>query len=501
MHKQSSKHIILIAGILLLTAVGLVGLVLYRCHSKTVFSGNNPQADDGRMDDDLIRLSEEDYEAVLLSMHSPGQFREEDFSSFRGINALVTSHAILDTAELSAYLDCSLNSGNAVTNHYLCLDPELLWTTVRQNPADWSSGLQNHLYSYMEAHPDITFEILLPYPYIEYWLNLKEDRLNTLITLYHTLTVELCAYPNVKVFFPGAEYWLMVNPDNYTGTFFDANEIITQKIFLSVFCDSLYQITPENEDSCWTSLRELIAREKASPTFYPDLSDWCLVFFGDSVLGNFPGSSSIPGYVAGLSDAAVYNFAIGGSSGASHGEGTQDFPNIIDDFLAENTSPSDSGTLFTPGGEEAGNFRRKNLCFIINYGFNDYFSGSRIENLEDPYDTATFKGGLRTCITKLQTAFPDAGFILVTPTHTGYFNRGMDKNGTDGDIFPAYISASLELAEELNLSFIDNYNNYIITDENLGEYLSDTCHPNEKGRLLLATTLMYFIHEEMADNI
>ena len=54
----------------------------------------------------------------------------------------------------------------------------------------------------------------------------------------------------------------MVNPDNYTGTFFDANEIITQKIFLSVFCDSLYQITPENEDSCWTSLRELIAREK-----------------------------------------------------------------------------------------------------------------------------------------------------------------------------------------------------------------------------------------------
>lgn len=499
MHKPNSKHIALITCIFLLAVVSIACLTLYHYHSKTIFSGNNPQTDDGNMAEDLTRLSEEDYEAVLLSMHSPDKFREEDFVFFCGINTLVTSHAILDTEELSEYLDCILNSGRPVTNLYICLDPELLWTAVRQNSANWSATLQNHLYAYVEAHPAVSFEILLPYPYIDYWLELKEDKLDTLITLYHTITNELCAYSNVKVFFPGAEYWLIVNPGNYTETLFDANEVISQKIFLSSFCDGLYQVTPGNEDSYWITLRNLIAREKTTPTFYPDLSNWCLVFFGDSVLGNFPGSFSIPGYVAGLSNATVYNFAVGGSSGSSSGADTQDFPNIIDSFLTENTFPSDSGVIFTPEGTEVENLSQKNLCFVINYGFNDYFSGAPIENPQDPYDITTFKGGLRTCIIKLRTAFPNAGFILVTPTHTGYFSNGMEVNSTKGDILPAYIDATRDLCEELNLFFVDNYNNYVITDENLGEYLSDTCHPNERGRLLLATRLMYFIHDEMND--
>lgn len=91
MHKAKSKHFILTTGIILLVAVGLAGLFLYRLHSKTTFSGNNPQTDDGKMANDLLRLSAEDYEAVLLSMHSPDQFQEEDFSSFRELNTFVTS--------------------------------------------------------------------------------------------------------------------------------------------------------------------------------------------------------------------------------------------------------------------------------------------------------------------------------------------------------------------------------------------------------------------------
>ena len=203
--------------------------------------------------------------------------------------------------------------------------------------------------------------------------------------------------------------------------------------------------------------------------------------------------------MAGLSDAAVYNFAIGGTSAASRGGDALDFPNIIDDFLAENTSPSGSGMLFTPGGTEDENLNQKRLCFVINYGFNDYFSGTPMENPQNPYDIATYKGGLRSCIAKLQTAFPNADFILITPTHTGYFNNGMEIKSAEGDVLSAYVDATREISEEFNLFFVDNYNNYVITDENLIQYLSDGCHPNEQGRLLLATTLMYFIHGEMVN--
>ena len=379
---------ILAAAIPVLAAVFGIYLSL---NGKTPFSSLNPQADDGFMESDLARLSQENYESVLLSMHSAESFSEEDFAYYRGLDTLVASHAVLNTAELSQYLDSILSSGNTVTNLYLCLDPELLWTACGQKEEQWNTRLEAGLYSYIEANPDIFFEILLPYPYIDYWLELEERKLDTLLTVYHTLVAQLCAYANTRVFFPGFEYWIMVNPDNYSDLLFDANEIITQKIFLYTFCDGVYQITPDNEDSFWNSLRETIAREKNTPSGYPDLSRWHLVFFGDSGLANYPGSFSIPGYMAGLSDITFDNYAVGGTCAAFA------FPNAVNTFLSEKCG--DQKQPWPDAG--------KKLCFLISYGINDYFTGGSIDNPLDPLDAGTYKGSLRSGISRLLEAFPD----------------------------------------------------------------------------------------------
>ena len=63
----------------------------------------------------------------------------------------------------------------------------------------------------------------------------------------------------------------------------------------------------------WTSFRKLIESEKSMPGVYPDLSKWHMVFFGDSVLANYSGSSSIPGCMAGVSHISFDNYAVGGS--------------------------------------------------------------------------------------------------------------------------------------------------------------------------------------------
>lgn len=448
-------------------------------------------------ENDLARLSAESYESALLSMHSTESFKEEDFAYFRGLKTVVTSHSLRNTEELSQYLNCILSSKNTVSNLYFCLDPELLWDSVDQKADKWEKALSRNFYAYIKEYPQISFEVLLPYPCIDYWLQLKEKDFDTLLILYHNLVNELSVFPNVKIFFPGCEEWLTVNPDNYTNPPFDANEVITNKIFLYTFCDSNYQITPSNEDFFWNSLRQTVAREKSSPTHYPDLSDWCFVFFGDSVLGNFPGSFSIPGYVSGLSGALVYNYAVGGTSAASRFEG-KDFSETFSSFIAENITASESGNTFTPHGIVIDDLKDRKLCFIFNYGFNDYFSGVPVKNPEDPYDETSFQGSLRTCISVLQTFLPDAHYIIMSPTHTMLFGNGLEITSPKGDVLSAYVEAGRELAEEMDLYFLDNYNHSAVTEETLETYLPDGTHPNEAGRLVLAKELMYFIEKELA---
>lgn len=451
-------------------------------------SANDPPPDDGRMEEDLARLSRESYDSVLISMHSSRNFTSEDFWTYLNRNTLIASHTLLNVEELSRYLDCLLSSGNEVSHVYLCLDPELLWKTVGRKSAAWNSALADHLYSYIENYPDISFEVLLPYPHMDYWLSLSQKELDTLLTVYHTFVVGLSAYPNSKTYFPGGLYWLMVNPGNYEDTLFDANAVITQKLFLMAFCDGLYQVTAQNGDACWNALREIIARETETPSRYPDLSDWRLVFFGDSIFGNFPGSYSVPGYVSGLSDAVSYNCAIGGSSASQRPDNDRDFPAVIDGFFAENKLLLNDGSeMLYPDEFEKDDNKEKNICFIINFGTNDYFSGCAVENPQDPLDRTTYTGALRYCISRLQERFPNACYVLVSPTRLGVT--------TDSQRYPLtdYVTALEETAREMGVCFIDNYNDFVITEDNITDYLSDGCHPNEDGRLAMALRIMNFI--------
>lgn len=466
---QRRKYVLLtviLIGTLLLTAAAIV---IYHIRSVSPLSSSNKRIDDGLMDADLARLTDESYESVLLSMHSPAGFSEEDFVFYRGLDTLIASHALLTTGEFSAYFDCILGSGNPVNHIYLCLDPELLWLDAYKRSSQWDRRLQKNLYSYIEAHSEITFEIMLPYPYIDYWLNLKEEDFNTLLGLYSALVDGLGAYSNTRTFFPGTEYWLMVNPDNYESTVFEANDIVTQKLFLYTFCDGVYRITSENMESYLNTLREVVARETASRTEYPDLSHWCMVFFGDSVFANYPGSYGIPGYIEGLSGAATYNYAAGGTGASS-------FPGAISRFL------EDEPTL--PDGR---------LCFIIQFGFNDYFNGVPVENPDYPDDTASYKGALRTGISSLQTAFPQADLLVITPTHTSFFENGTAVMSEEGDVLSVYARAAVETATELGAYYLDNYNDFIITGDNLDLYVGDGIHPNELGRLTIAAEIMNFI--------
>ena len=119
----------------------IVTALLYFVYGKErTFSGVNPQNDDGLVESDLARIADEHYNSVMISMRSTKGISEEDFSYYRAMEAFIASHTILNTKELSQYLDEIINSGNQVTTICLGLDPELLWIDAGQKKTD---GMRN----------------------------------------------------------------------------------------------------------------------------------------------------------------------------------------------------------------------------------------------------------------------------------------------------------------------------------------------------------------------
>lgn len=464
---------------IILIIVAMVGC--FFCYNR-IRNGSIPLSD-------LWRFSRDSYDSVFLSMHSPSGYMREDFANNHGLNTEIASHEVQNMDELKRYLDTVFSTDNTVNYVFLLLDPEIIWNSCGQDDTRWDEELQQGLFSFVSARPGTIFEILLPYPSLAYWMDREQADLENTLTTYASFVEDAYEYTNVSTFYMGFEDWILCNPANYISDF-DVNEVVTRTIMLTCFCDNAYQITPINGPILFDWLRELIANERAVPSVYPDLSDWCLVFFGDSVIAKLHGSCSIPGCVTGLSGAVTYNCAIGGSAASTDSPDTNDFPNILPDFLADYCIEENGNYRFAPEGADLSD---KKLCFILGFGLNDYFKGSPVKNPEDPYDTTTYAGGLRSCLKDYMTLFPEADFIIMTPTYTNYFSNGTEHKSDVGGILTDYVIAARNVAEELGIYCIDNYNDLGIDDSNIWDYSPDGCHLNEDGSMLLAQHIIRFL--------
>lgn len=433
---------------------------------------------------DYVRsvLSMKEYQSVFLSMYDISSFSEEDFTDYRGVPTVTVNYCLESAGLINEMLEIVFSSDNQITNVYLGLDPLLLYHSEKDDISKVQEAFETGWFTYADANPDITFEVLLSYPSMEYLLSLKEPELQASLILYRQLAAILTSRSNITVYYPGGQEWLTHNPANYISDF-GANEAAAQKVFLLTFCDHELQINGANAEEMLQQTAEQIAAAKASPAEYPDLSAYDIVFMGDSIIGNYDGSISIPGVVNGLSGASVYNCAQGGVSAAEPEPGFICFPKMAQDFVAGTTDGSDSfaqGLLEYASADHTG----KKLLFVINFGLNDYFGGHAPENPEDARDTATYAGAMRTGFATLQEAFPDALYFIMGPGRTDYFNGGTDVLSETGGQLEEYYQLSVALARELGLPYIDLYNGFPEDDISLSDVWADGCHYNEYGRYL-----------------
>ena len=107
----------------------------------------------------------------------------------------------------------------------------------------------------------------------------------------------------------------------------------------------------------------------------------------------------------------------------------------------------------------------------------------------DPYDITSFSGALRTSISRLKEAYPNACILLSAPNYTSYHSNGTEIQTEAGGVVTDYVNAVLTIAAENNCLVLNNYTEAGINAENHTVYLSDGCHPNERGRFIVGSLM------------
>lgn len=228
-----------------------------------------------------------------------------------------------------------------------------------------------------------------------------------------------------------------------------------------------------------------------------------IVFFGDSITGNYKPPADYPSFIAQATGATVYNAGFGGTCMCDNGEtkGIFSFCRLIDAIVdGDWTAQDNSGFVrnyFDDATEE--NYVPAKIAMLkainwaeidyvmTNHGTNDWGSGYTIDNANNLYDKTTYAGAFRYAFEKLQTAYPNIKIIPITPltriSHEGsvYYDSNEYDRGT-GQYLYQFANKIIDVAENKYFTRpCDLYHSCMITKWNHTRYLRDGIHPTTTG--------------------
>ena len=490
--KQNIKKCILVSVLVAFVAL-LTGILVCFLH---MFYYSN----DSTRKEDVEALATSEYQLLYLTMYSEEYASEYPFEHYLGWNTYKANHSFEKLTDVVDYVKVALEEQESVMQIVTLFDPAKVNRSFLYSSTLTQKAYQQILKECITAHPDINFVFLLPAYSLEYWAEKKEKQMKESLDSYLLFSNELKDLENVRIYFFGHCDWVIANPDNYEDSESCNEEIINRMIALSIYNDD-YRVTGDVMGGYLEMLREKIVAEKGQDAQRDILEEYEIVFFGDSLIGNYGGTLSIPGVVKALSGAETYNCAIGGQTATQMlGEdSTPGFDVALSYFLDEQSDVFQEKEQFL---QETARFKEsksdhKQLLFVISYGVNDYFCGKKVANAEDDYDISTYAGALNSGILRLRKAYPEAEILLVTPTFTQAFSCGREALSEEGGVLTDYVNAVKQVAISQNVWYCDSYIGLGMNEENCKQYLEDGVHLNEQGRFEYAN----FVIDCLRDSI
>lgn len=439
----------------------------------------------------LSALKSGEYEAVFLSMYSLEHYEEEDFGTYRGLTTLKVEPELCNAMELLGVLEELFSGGTSPERIYLGIDP----VKLEQHLA-WEEELswQETIAALIQGHEEVQWELLLSYPSLAEWQLLSEAEQQQALASYGRAMDALAPLENLLLFYIGGQEWLICNQSNYTGEGV-LNASVTHNMLLNVFCDRNYLVTEDNREEMLEELAEsLDVWRTKSPCEKKGEGD-TLVFLGDSIIGNYTDSLSVPGVVENYTGARCINCGYGGiclSAGSMEIVGAD----VVSALCNGNQIAIPEGIPALSGIRELRQSGAVNgrLVFFLNYGINDYLLGHPVES-DDRYDMTAYAGAMRTVIEQLQEAYPGAEIVVMTPSFIRYNANGTQATGDMGGILTEYVEAAVDVAQEYGLSYINNYAYMEAYAEKENVLTADGIHPNEKGRFRIGVGVCELLND------
>ena len=489
----------IIIGILLLGAVLLLWILVWPGKERSLNAGNSTHSVRKIMADlryerriklireELDTAKEEEYAHLFLSMYPISSYDTYYISYWRGLETFKAEMVMENGRELAGTLEYLDSLSIVPETVFLGLDPECL---------EEEYPLETSLLPMIRETPGTSWEIFVANPSMDYWREKEEKECQAVIDRYEKAIASLVQEENAKVFFACDKEWLVCNSSNYAQQKMPTEDVAT--MLLAYYIRGEYQLTLDNLEQRMTAARELIADWYEDDRTLAGMEDTTLLFIGDSTFGNFTGSLAVTGVVEAFTGAAVLNCGYGGMAAAYGDPQCPALGDLLQAIDREDSSGIDPKENVPPAVQTAAVLKQtvaqgENMVIFLVFGINDYIKGFPVSS-EDPYDTDTYAGALRTGIEELKGMFPQAQLVLMSPNFIIYNQYGTNPVGEGAYVFTDYVKTVLELAEEYALPVLDNYGELGIDRDNAAEYLQDEVHLNEAGRFEMGMRILELLN-------
>lgn len=394
------------------------------------------------------------YNSIVLQMKDSSVRPTEYYNSYFGVSSFLVSDSLKYADSVSGYLA-------KLTNEY-CFDTVFITLSCRQSA--------DSLIPYLVATPSTDYIISYEIQPLSFWQKLSSKKIDESLSNIKSFVEKTQSLSNVRITWIGFSDWLIANPDCFESK--KLSEHISRYVFLNELTTLDYDVSPENLSEKCNRFKELVTAKKTTFNKEYSLEEYSAFFFGDSVFDNMNIEElSIPHIVSQKTGLNTVNLAVGGSSAS----GTNDTPGGF-----ERTLSAMQDVEFLPNGEKS--------IFIVEYGFNDFFSARMLSNPEDRFDTTTYSGALLSGINKLKEHYPEAQILLIAPYYLSPNAYAVTSTEVSGrPKLAEYIASAEAVASAAGIPILNLYELSGINEENYGFYLkADEVHPSEEGCILLA---------------
>ena len=459
------------------------GEITYSDTNYTVYSYKNfDYFDDRIFQNNMIRLASEKYDSFYYSFLGSTIEDAGKFPTFFGNTPIFITPSDIEYEDTNVLLDMAVAKDG------------LKYAFFEIDPVTFIKGDGTEEFEYfnkmIEKYSDVSFYAILSYPSVSYWKSLSEDERKQTLDDYESCIATLTHNDNLSMYWPGNNKWLIESPDNYI------NEVPASDVALNLLILTTCNLKYSVDKKSFADEKDVLLEIVKEDVKYPDLSGKEIVFFGDSIMGNYHGPLSIPGESASLSGADTYNLGVGGTCAI------RDFNKLVDAFLGSGSLSDIEDKDFLSELERFENEHDENkeLYFIVNYGVNDYFMGVPAHvNTGAPYSEYaydSYEASMTDGIIKLQSTYPNAKIIILSPIYTNYFEAGERIMSDVGAPLQTYRDMGKFISEKLGTEWIDSLNLIEINEDNYETYLIDEVHPNFDGIYLISDSIIRFIAGE-----